>query len=319
MVKIKSHAMSISSSIREKVENGILFAPAPKGYLKTFDPLTSEQIISIDPIWADAVSKLFKLYSSGKYTIIRICKIINKENNVHLATTTAYRILKNPFYIGFLKSGEELFKHTYPLFLDKELFDTVQKNLLNLHNTRKRHATSFLFQKLIVCGYCNSRIICGKQRTQRYYNCKCVTSQYITEADLETLFYRIFDEMNPEIKPFFEELDLPNKKHVIKYLFRRITLKESDLTYIFSDRLNTVSHLKYYLQNGIQSMEKTVSLRKDITYDNIYLDSCKKPKSTEEIMNFTNLSLDEVQSALLDLQLEGKIDQNDRGLWQTII
>ena len=51
--------------------------------------------------------------------------------------------------------------------------------------------------------------------------------------------------------------------------------------------------------------------------DNSLLSLCKNPISMDELEQKTGLSLVDLQTALFDLQLEGKVIQNFMGMWQT--
>jgi len=74
----------------------------------------------------------------------------------------------------------------------------------------------------------------------------------------------------------------------------------------------TIMNLKRY---GHLDQPKTPKLSE---YDNVYLNFCIQPRPIDDIIEHTGLSLHEVQDQLIDLQLEGKIEINREGLWETL-
>jgi hypothetical protein len=71
----------------------------------------------------------------------------------------------------------------------------------------------------------------------------------------------------------------------------------------------------YFILNNKQKQENF--LRQDISDMNSIELLCMEPRSFEELLQYTALDLNDLQSQLIDLQLEGKIDEVN-GKWRTI-
>lgn len=88
-------------------------------------------------------------------------------------------ILKNTFYIGYFTQKGKVYKHPYPLFIDKELFQIVQDTM----EGRKRAPSKlyygdkqYIFTGLVRCGCCGSLMTCEtkvKDDKHSYNYLKC--------------------------------------------------------------------------------------------------------------------------------------------------
>ena len=92
--------------------------------------------IILDPMRAPAVKELFELYATGDFSIQ---DLVDYAHSIHLFPKNHYSIskrcinnlLKNSFYIGYMRIKGTLIPHNYPRLIDKELFDTVQRILFS--------------------------------------------------------------------------------------------------------------------------------------------------------------------------------------------
>lgn len=124
-----SDALSVNTArgLRQKCRMGWFPGPAPKGYLN--DRLHKD--IKIDPKIGPLITKLFRLYATGKYTLVGLNP---KLKNQSLILPRAYsnkidtvkRILTNPFYYGSFFYGGELYQGKHKALVTKKLFDRVQ-------------------------------------------------------------------------------------------------------------------------------------------------------------------------------------------------
>ncbi|MGE0206491.1 MAG: DNA-processing protein DprA, partial [Candidatus Babeliales bacterium] len=77
-----------------------------------------------------------------------------------------------------------------------------------------------------------------------------------------------------------------------------------------------------YGQDEVQEVSEQLSLvspelesPQPLTPEGLLIQSCKKPKAIDELVQLTGKSLHEVQESLFNLQLEGVITQDFAGLW----
>lgn len=99
--------------------------------------------------------------------------------NKTISRAQVQNILKNTFYIGYFTQKGKVYKHPYPLFIDKELFQIVQDTM----EGRKRAPSKlyygdkqYIFTGLVRCGCCGSLMTCEtkvKDDKHSYNYLKC--------------------------------------------------------------------------------------------------------------------------------------------------
>ena len=99
--------------------------------------------------------------------------------NKTISRAQVQNILKNTFYIGYFTQKGKVYKHPYPLFIDKELFQIVQDTM----EGRKRAPSKlyygdkqYVFTGLVRCGCCGSLMTCEtkvKDDKHSYNYLKC--------------------------------------------------------------------------------------------------------------------------------------------------
>ena len=99
--------------------------------------------------------------------------------NKTISRAQVQNILKNTFYIGYFTQKGKVYKHPYPLFIDKELFQLVQDTMVG----RKRAPSKlyygdkqYIFTGLVRCGCCGSLMTCEtkvKDDKHSYNYLKC--------------------------------------------------------------------------------------------------------------------------------------------------
>lgn len=104
----------------------------------------------------------------------KMCRV-----NKTISRAQVQNILKNTFYIGYFTQKGKVYKHPYPLFIDKELFQLVQDTMAG----RKRAPSKlyygdkqYIFTGLVRCGCCGSLMTCEtkvKDDKHSYNYLKC--------------------------------------------------------------------------------------------------------------------------------------------------
>lgn len=116
--------------------------------------------VYIDPIRGDLVKKLFEDYASGMYSMSEIRDLITDEGLVSkkgckISKSQVEQILKNPFYYGYMKYNDILYKHVHPILISKELFDECQQVRTGRRKTKfKRTEKPFVLKGLLKCQHC---------------------------------------------------------------------------------------------------------------------------------------------------------------------
>lgn len=167
--------------------------------------------------------------------------------NKTISRAQVQNILKNTFYIGYFTQKGKVYKHPYPLFIDKELFQIVQDTM----EGRKRAPSKlyygdkqYIFTGLVRCGCCGSLMTCetkvkDDKHSYNYLKCnklrsKCsqkplneakILAQLEQELSLpinisDTMLKNIKSEVKKQLKA--ENINTTNLK-------RDITIKLSEL------------------------------------------------------------------------------------------
>ena len=184
-------AENIKRGHRAKLRKGIWPGFAPLGYMnnhKTRD-------IDIDIEKAPLIKKGFELYSTGKYTLKQIAKILKDlglrsyKGNV-LSVSCVQRLLQNQFYYGFFEFKGETHQGTHAPVITKKLFDKCQEVMNDRGHIKTRKAEkTFPFRGLLACGECGCAITAETQKGHNYYRCtkkKVVCSQKYVREELLT-------------------------------------------------------------------------------------------------------------------------------------
>ncbi len=170
-----------------KRENGQWMSCAPVGYLNVPKTDKTPADIVIDPDRAPKVKRLFEEYAKGGRTLQDITNLARSLGlcskmctvNKTISRAQVRNILKNPFYIGYFINKGKTYKHNYPLFIDKELFQIVQDMMAG----RKRAPSKlyygdkeYILSGLVRCGCCGSLMTCEtkvKDDKHSYNYLKC--------------------------------------------------------------------------------------------------------------------------------------------------
>ncbi|OGE77133.1 MAG: hypothetical protein A3A83_04480 [Candidatus Doudnabacteria bacterium RIFCSPLOWO2_01_FULL_48_57] len=176
---------NVKRGLRQKVRKGEFPGPAPIGYA---NDLKDHKILK-DSRKFRLVGKLFKLYSTGSYSLKGLRNeftdlgLVSRKGK-QLSVSNVQHILQNPFYYGAFRFNGELYQGNHGPAVSKKLFDEVQEVLAD-KSRPKKHGKEFIFRGLFKCGECSCMITAETQKGHNYYRCtkkKIACSQkYIRE------------------------------------------------------------------------------------------------------------------------------------------
>ena len=131
---IDSLSRNIKASQQHLINKGFCINLAPIGYKNVRDASGHADVV-VDAIKAPIITKLFKEYSTGSYSIKTLTELahtlgLQNRQGKPVSETCINDMLKNKFYIGMMRWNKKFYPHKYPTIIDKSLFDKVQEVLI---------------------------------------------------------------------------------------------------------------------------------------------------------------------------------------------
>ncbi len=174
----------VRKGMREKAEQGIYPAKAPLGYRN--NKLT--RTIEIDEEMAPIVRRMFDLYASGEYSLLRLGEQVSKDSGMRHPKSYLERILKNPFYTGLFVWDGKTYQGTHTPLISADLFERTQE-VFRGHNKPRYRKHEFAYAGLLTCAYDQCGVTAEiKKGRYVYYHCtgyrgKC-SLPYFREQEL---------------------------------------------------------------------------------------------------------------------------------------
>jgi DNA invertase Pin-like site-specific DNA recombinase len=155
---------NVKRGIYQKLKNGLWPQFAPLGYIND----TKTKSLFIDKEKYHFIQKTFETYSTGKYTLKELRKIINElglkgRKNKILSKSNYQYILKNPFYFGIMRYKNEFYEGSHKPIISKKLFDKCQEILQRKSKPKKELKKYFLYRGIFQCGECGYTITADKK------------------------------------------------------------------------------------------------------------------------------------------------------------
>lgn len=258
-------SINVKRGLRAKVELGLWPAMPPTGYVSCSDR-KKVGYVEPDPERSKIIREIFEKIGYDNWSAFKAYNWLTSEvnfktvNNKPLSKGNFYLLIKNSFYYGYFEypmGSGQWYKGAHTPLITKELFDLVQKNIMDSKDTSPKNK-EFAFTKLITCGQCGSGITAeekfknlkdGGRSRHVYYKCTRVRNQEcvnrISEIDLILKLKTIIDTID------LNKLTLKEKIHKEVTRFKRfqsrllqneskITLKEIDIR----------DYVKFILEEG---------------------------------------------------------------------
>jgi DNA invertase Pin-like site-specific DNA recombinase len=151
---------NVKRGIRTRVERGWRPGGGPLGYRN--DP--EKKTIVTDGEHFEVMKRLFRLALTGAYSVRALLRIATEEwgyrtptrgryKGEHLALSSLYQILANPFYAGYFYFNGRLYPGRHEPLITLDEFNRLQK-WLGRPGTERPKSHSFPFTGLIRCGAC---------------------------------------------------------------------------------------------------------------------------------------------------------------------
>lgn len=153
---------NVKRSNKKKLEEGTILGDSPLGYLNKprIDKKKEKIEVYIDPERGHLVQKMFEDYATGLFSMeeVRIKaqeEGLRSKRGYKLSKSHLEKILNNPFYYGYMKYNNLLYKHIHPALITKELFDECQAVKQGRRKTKsKRTQKPFVLTGMLKCQHC---------------------------------------------------------------------------------------------------------------------------------------------------------------------
>lgn len=256
--QVNSQTDKVKASLDKNWSLGKWQGQAPIGYLniKTED---NKADVIVDPVRGPIIKKLFEEYATGNHSTnslyelaktLGLYSIMKKKKGCYVSKNSIYELLTRPFYYGEMCVKGELMPHVYEPLVSKELFDKVQKLLIqngnhNRANVKETSKTVYTFRRLIRCKECDCLITPEKKvkksgREYVYLRCghsgKVCHQGVVNEKD-------IIEQLKMEV---FNKLTLPlSLQEVLKKQLLKNLNDTSQFNAAFKSRtINKINELK---------------------------------------------------------------------------
>ncbi len=267
----RSYVLQLSDNVKRSKEqaakNGIWIGLAPLGYIHVMQENGDKTIIP-DPERAPFITKLFELYATGNYSLLKLQEeaermgFRNKKGH-KIAKSVIDEILKKPFYSGMMQTKYGLVEHHYQPLISRHLYDRVQ-DVTHGHHKKPHKSVSepFALRGLINCADCGC-IVTPEIKKGRYIYYSCTNAKgnckrvYVREEPLIATLSTHFDQISLSEQQIIDVTRYLKNIHESQALFHSESLqalrKEQDriqkrLNQIYDDKLDGLIDERMYLE-----------------------------------------------------------------------
>jgi site-specific DNA recombinase len=236
---------SVKRAYEAKIKKGEWLAKAPIGYINIKDEKGNKDLI-IDTSKSHFIVKIFKMHSTGNYSLSQITKEMkelglrgNNKTSKPLSKSMIHHILKNPFYYGEMIIKEKIYPHKYEHLISRETFNKCQEVFTGYHKKPFKYASKpFILRGMIKCSDCGCTISPETAKGHIYYSCTNSKKlhdkrAYIREEDLLKPVYEVLEKIqlpDDKIQKITEYLKETNEaKNLFQEKALRSLRKEYDL------------------------------------------------------------------------------------------
>ena len=163
-------AGEIRKGMTQKAKMGGWPTKAPIGYLNAREKISCKEIakVVLDPERALLVRELFRLYSTGAYSLAQLQATMHAKGltspyarrpGAPVSVSKLAEMLANPFYVGVVQWDGVRYPGQHKPLVPRSLFDRVQQTLRSrdVAGVRERRHEHYL-KGLLHCGECGRRL-----------------------------------------------------------------------------------------------------------------------------------------------------------------
>ena len=207
----KNIGFEVRKSMRERLERGEWIAQPPIGYR-----LTKDKRLVPDPARAHFVKLAFHRYATEDISAKQLTAELVEagfigQRGKPIVLNRVYTMLRNPFYIGVLKTSVGEYPGNHEPLIDKELFDACQKKLgERMLGPRRKHF--FPLAGKLKCPKCG-RMLVGEThkkksgRIYNYYRCHTPKCGYTIRKENAEAKTKVPDDVSAELDAYTRQAE----------------------------------------------------------------------------------------------------------------
>lgn len=197
-------AERVTAGMKQAFLTGHWMWRAPIGYIM------KNGNVEQDSKTAHHIKKIFELFSTGMYEQVQLIKIL-EDDGIKINTNRMSRLLRNPFYMGYMYKKEwadEPVRGNFEPLITEDIFRKVQRILDGnkpLITPHKRNNPLYPLRQFITCPNCNQPLTGsssrGRKEKYQYYHCynkDCCINFRIRKEKLEDKFIKYLDMVKPD-------------------------------------------------------------------------------------------------------------------------
>ena len=234
-----------------------------------------ERVVKVDPDRGHLITLMFNLFSTGNYTGKRLEdemfeKGLRTKTGKRVYHSAVYAILNKHFYYGEMHfKGMVNPNGLYEPLTTRAIFNTCQR-VLDIHNQHacRRRRYRWLYNGLLFCETCGSRMYAEFQHKKRHAYYHCNTRNHCVEP-----FVELYD-LKKKVEEEFRKIQLPKSfvNRVIKKANELINQTSGSVEEEKKGIENATMQLKSRKSKLLEAMlddtiDKDVYKRKDIDLD----------------------------------------------------
>lgn len=234
----RSYVLQLSDNVKrskeQAVKSGTWIGLAPLGYIHVVGEKGEKNIVP-DPDKAPFIVKLFELYATGNYSLLKLAEEAEKlglrtRKGKKVAKSQVDSILKNPFYCGMMRTKYGLAEHHYQPLISTALYQQVQNVTAGHHKKpHKKISEPFILRGMITCAHCGCTVT-PEIHKKRYIYYSCTNAKgickkvYIREEPLVESLSKYFDHIALSEEQIAEVTTYLKKIHESESLFHTESL-----------------------------------------------------------------------------------------------
>ncbi len=325
---VRDLSVNVKRGNQEKLRQGGWPSYAPFGYLNN----KGDKTVYPDPERAHFVEEMFKLYSTGAYSVKDIEYKLYKQGlrtqaGRKVGHSVIHRVLSETFYAGLMQWHGQLYPGNHQPIISQELFEKTKFALTGrMHAKKEKH--NFPFRGFMNCKNCGCLLTCSTKKGNVYYYCtngKKICDEhkkYLKEREAENKIAEILNKLAVD-SDLIEMAYLANKEKTGKS-FEYVQLSVESIQKQLNDvRQKQAKVLDGHLSNLIPEDVYTTKIQalnnERVTLEkqqkDIQKESPNNPLSTLERIKNVFLTANQAKIKFLHSQNDGKRELLEILLW----